>query len=70
MNDSTTDNYPLWVIYGIHSNTSETGRWYVSAPTVEAALSTFWVINARDLNTDTYEWIVETMIHTEDTNPC
>ena len=50
MKDSN-DNHSMWVIYGIHSNTAETGRWYVSAPTAEAALIIFWVINARDYNT-------------------
>jgi hypothetical protein len=69
MNDSLTDNYPMWVIYGIHSNTAETGRWYVSAPTAESALVIFWVINARDYNTAKYEWIVETLVESEETNP-
>ena len=69
MNDPLTDNYPMWTIYGISASTSETGRWFVSAPTAAAALSTFWAINARDLNTTRYEWIIETFMDADDTHP-
>ena len=70
-NDNTdnTDNYPMWVIYGISASTTETGRWYVSARTAESALVTFWAINARDLSISRFEWIVETFIEANDTNP-
>lgn len=67
MNDNT-DNYPMFVIYGISASTSETGRWYVTAPTMEQALTTFWAINARDLSNTKYEWIVETFVFGSDTN--
>lgn len=63
------DNFPMWVIYGILPSTAETQRWYVSARTEEAALSTFWSINARDLSVARYEWIVEIFIEANDTNP-
>jgi hypothetical protein len=69
MNYDNTDNYPMWVIYGISASTSETGRWYVSAKTAETALVTFWEINARDHNSTRYEWIVETFVEASDTNP-
>jgi hypothetical protein len=69
MNDNLTDNYPMWTIYGISASTSETGRWYISARTAEAALATFWSINARDHNTTRYEWIVDIFIDANDTNP-
>lgn len=68
-NDANTDNYSMWVIYGISASTSETGRWYVSARTEEAALITFWAINARDLSNTRYEWIVASFIEADDTNP-
>lgn len=68
-NNDNTDNYPMWVIYGITSSTSETGRWYISAKTAEAALITFWAINARDLSNTRFEWIVDTFIEADDTNP-
>jgi len=69
MNDSLSDNHSMWVIYGISASTSETGRWYISAPNAEAALATFWAINARDHNTTRYEWIVELFIDADDTHP-
>jgi hypothetical protein len=68
MNDNT-DNYNMWVIYGISASTSETGRWYVTAPTSESALTTFWAINARDLSNTKFEWIVEPFVLADDTNP-
>ena len=69
MNNDNTDNYPMFVIYGILGNTSETRRWYVTARTAEVALTTFWSINARDLSSDNTEWIIETFVFSSDTNP-
>jgi len=69
MNDETPDNLSMWVIYGISASTSETGRWYVSARTAEAALTTFWSINARDHTTTRFEWIVEVFMDADETHP-
>jgi len=69
VNNPLTDNYPMWTIYGISESTSETGRWYISAHNAEAALTTFWSINARDHNTVRYEWIVEQFMDADETHP-
>ena len=67
MNDPL--NHNLWTIYGISASTAETERYYISAPTIDAALAIFWVLNARDRNENCYEWIISLHTDATDTQP-